>query len=98
MGYEGVETALAASRNERVPTHVDTDASLITKANMNSPRSSLQCHRTLVDPTPGSRRTGEPGHHLFAATRLITRRSSPPERSIVQATLGALREGDVHAV
>jgi ribose transport system substrate-binding protein len=39
MGYEGVKTALAASRNERVPTHVDTDASLVTKANMNSPRS-----------------------------------------------------------
>jgi ribose transport system substrate-binding protein len=39
MGYEGVKTAHAASRNERVPTHVDTDASLITKANMNSPRS-----------------------------------------------------------
>jgi ribose transport system substrate-binding protein len=39
MGYEGVKTALAASRNEHVPTHVDTDASFITKANMNSPRS-----------------------------------------------------------
>jgi ribose transport system substrate-binding protein len=39
MGYEGVKTALAASRNERVPTHVDTDASLVTKATMNSPRS-----------------------------------------------------------
>jgi ribose transport system substrate-binding protein len=39
MGYEGVKTALAASRNERVPTQVDTDASLVTKATMNSPRS-----------------------------------------------------------
>jgi ribose transport system substrate-binding protein len=39
MGYESVKTALAASRNEHVPTHVDTDASIITKANVNSPRS-----------------------------------------------------------
>jgi ribose transport system substrate-binding protein len=39
MGYEGVKTALAASRNERVPTQVDTDAGRVTKANMNSPRS-----------------------------------------------------------
>jgi ribose transport system substrate-binding protein len=39
MGYESIKTALAASRNEHVPTYVDTDASIITKANMNSPRS-----------------------------------------------------------
>jgi ribose transport system substrate-binding protein len=39
MGYEGVKTALAASRNERVPNQVDTDAGRVTKANMNSPRS-----------------------------------------------------------
>jgi ribose transport system substrate-binding protein len=39
MGYESIKTALAASRNEHVPTYVDTDAGLITKANMNSPRS-----------------------------------------------------------
>jgi ribose transport system substrate-binding protein len=39
MGHEGVVTALASSRSECVPTHVDTDASRVTKANMNSPPS-----------------------------------------------------------
>jgi ribose transport system substrate-binding protein len=39
MGYDGIKTALAASRGERVPTNVDTGANLITKANVNSPRS-----------------------------------------------------------
>jgi ribose transport system substrate-binding protein len=39
MGYEGVRIALAASKGERVPAHIDTGASLITKANMNSARS-----------------------------------------------------------
>jgi len=39
MGYDGIKTALAASKGEHVPTHVDTGANLITKANMNSARS-----------------------------------------------------------
>ena len=39
MGYEGVKTALAASKGEQVPAHIDTGVSLITKANMNSARS-----------------------------------------------------------
>jgi len=39
MGYEGVRTALAASKGEQVPANIDTGASLITKANMNSARS-----------------------------------------------------------
>jgi ribose transport system substrate-binding protein len=39
MGYEGIKTAMAASRGERVPTAIDTGANLITKANMNSARS-----------------------------------------------------------
>jgi hypothetical protein len=39
LGYDGITTALAASKGEHVPTSVDTGASLITKANMNSPRS-----------------------------------------------------------
>jgi ribose transport system substrate-binding protein len=39
MGYDGIKTALAASRGEHVPTNIDTDANLITKANMNSARS-----------------------------------------------------------
>jgi ribose transport system substrate-binding protein len=39
MGYDGVKTALAASKGEQVQTHVDTGVSLITKANMNSARS-----------------------------------------------------------
>jgi ribose transport system substrate-binding protein len=39
MGYDGVKTALAASKGESVPTTVDTGANLITKENMDSPRS-----------------------------------------------------------
>jgi ribose transport system substrate-binding protein len=45
MGYDGVKTALAASKGEQVPAHIDTGVSLITKANMNSARS-----RELLNP------------------------------------------------
>jgi ribose transport system substrate-binding protein len=34
MGYDGVKTALAVSKGEKVPANVDTGANLITKANM----------------------------------------------------------------
>src|ERR1700675_4900657 len=39
MGYEGIKTALAGSKGEKVPESVDTGANLITKENMNSERS-----------------------------------------------------------
>jgi ribose transport system substrate-binding protein len=39
MGYDGVKTALAASKGEKVPAIVDTGVNLITKANINSARS-----------------------------------------------------------
>jgi ribose transport system substrate-binding protein len=39
MGYDSIKIALAASRGGHVPINVDTGADLITKANMNSPRS-----------------------------------------------------------
>src|SRR5499427_6082954 len=39
MGYEGIKTALAASKGEKVPETVDTGVTLITKENMNTPRS-----------------------------------------------------------
>jgi ribose transport system substrate-binding protein len=39
MGYDGVKTALAASKGEQVPAHIDTGVSLITKANVSSARS-----------------------------------------------------------
>jgi ribose transport system substrate-binding protein len=39
MGYEGVRTALSASKGEQVPSNIDIGASLITKANMSSTRS-----------------------------------------------------------
>src|SRR6201994_4113171 len=39
MGYDGVKTALAAFKGEKVEANVDTGANLITKENMNSPRS-----------------------------------------------------------
>jgi ribose transport system substrate-binding protein len=39
MGYDGVKTALAASKGEQVAANVDTGAVLVTKANMSSARS-----------------------------------------------------------
>jgi ribose transport system substrate-binding protein len=39
MGYEGVKTALAASKGEPVSANVDTGAILVTKANLSSARS-----------------------------------------------------------
>jgi ribose transport system substrate-binding protein len=39
MGYEGVKTALAASKGEKVPAAVDTGVNTITKENMDSARS-----------------------------------------------------------
>lgn len=39
MGYDGVKTALAASKGQKVPAFVDTGVNTITKANMNTPRS-----------------------------------------------------------
>jgi ribose transport system substrate-binding protein len=39
MGYDGVKTALAASKGEQVSANVDTGATLVTKANMGSARS-----------------------------------------------------------
>jgi ribose transport system substrate-binding protein len=38
MGYDGVKTALAASKGEKVETFVDTGANLVTKANMADPK------------------------------------------------------------
>lgn len=45
MGYDGIRIALAAVKGEKVPANVDTDLTLITKANMDSPRS-----RELLNP------------------------------------------------
>jgi ribose transport system substrate-binding protein len=39
MGYEGVKTALAASKGEQVLANIDTGVTLVTKANMSSARS-----------------------------------------------------------
>lgn len=38
MGYDGIKTALAASKGEAVETFVDTGANLVTKANMKEPK------------------------------------------------------------
>jgi len=39
MGYDGIKTALAASKGEKVPEFVDTGVNTITKENMNTQRS-----------------------------------------------------------
>jgi ribose transport system substrate-binding protein len=46
MGYDGVKTALAASKGEKVPVFVDTGANLVTKANMNNDKE----HKLLYPP------------------------------------------------
>jgi len=49
MGYEGIKTALAAAKGERYRA-IDTGLSLITKANMNSPRSQELLNRESNNP------------------------------------------------
>ena len=39
MGHDGIKTALAASKGEKVEANVDTGANLITTANMKEPRA-----------------------------------------------------------
>jgi ribose transport system substrate-binding protein len=39
MGYDGVKTALAASKGEKVEPKIDTGVTVITKENMEEPRS-----------------------------------------------------------
>src|SRR5271167_2006870 len=46
MGYDGVKTALAASKGEKVQAFVDTGANLVTKANMDNPKE----HKLLYPP------------------------------------------------
>jgi ribose transport system substrate-binding protein len=38
MGYDGIKTALAASKKEKVAANVDTGANLVTKSNMSDPK------------------------------------------------------------
>jgi len=44
MGYDGVKTALAASKGEKVEAFVDTGANLVTKANEADPKISALIH------------------------------------------------------
>jgi ribose transport system substrate-binding protein len=39
MGYDGVKTAVAASKGEKVPANIEIEATLITKANLSSARA-----------------------------------------------------------
>ena len=39
MGYDGVKTAFAASKGEKVPANIEIEATLITKANLSSARA-----------------------------------------------------------
>ena len=44
MGYDGVKTALAASKGEKVEANVDTGANLVTKANQSDPKIDALIH------------------------------------------------------
>jgi ribose transport system substrate-binding protein len=44
MGYDGVKTALAASKGEKVEANVDTGANLVTKANESDPKIAALIH------------------------------------------------------
>jgi len=47
MGYDGVKTALAVSKGEKVEANVDTGANLVTKANENDPKIAALIHPKL---------------------------------------------------
>jgi ribose transport system substrate-binding protein len=47
MGYDGVKTALAAFKGQKVDRKIDTGVYLITKENMNRPRSQELLHPKL---------------------------------------------------
>lgn len=47
MGYQGVKTAYDAANGKTVPANIDTGANLITKANMDTPRSQELLHPKL---------------------------------------------------
>ena len=47
MGYDGVKTALAVSKGEKVEQNVDTGANLVTKANSTDPKISALIHPKL---------------------------------------------------
>ena len=44
MGYDGVKTALAVSKGEKVEASIDTGANLVTKANENDPKIAALIH------------------------------------------------------
>ncbi len=47
MGYDGVKTALAVSKGEKVEKNVDTGANLVTKANSTDPKIAALIHPKL---------------------------------------------------
>src|SRR4029077_17624018 len=47
MGYDGIKTAVAPLKGEHVPPNIDTGATVITKANMNSSRSQELLNRKI---------------------------------------------------
>lgn len=47
MGYDGVKTALAASKGESVPAMIDTGANLVTKENLSDPTIQALVHPTV---------------------------------------------------
>jgi ribose transport system substrate-binding protein len=48
MGYDGIKTALAASKGEKVAANVDTGANLVTKANEADPKIAALIHPQLT--------------------------------------------------
>ncbi len=71
MGYDGVKTALAVSKGEKVDAFIDTGANLITKANMNGEKQQALLNpegqvieTTRVPPSPVARgRRREAAHN-----------------------------------
>ena len=47
MGYDGVKSALAASKGEKLEKDIDTGANLVTKANQNDPKIAALLHPKL---------------------------------------------------
>jgi len=78
MGYDGVKTALAASKGDKVEANVDTGANLITKANMDGEKQ----HALLSRRSSERMTAGAPPALSRACGAPLGRRAIRPARGV----------------
>ncbi len=93
MGYDGVKTALAASKKEKIEAFVDTGANLITKANMAEPkhRGSAQSQGELK--RRGAPSSGEGRRAIPLGRRASRKTPDGAHRAFPDRALGRQRPG-----